>query len=242
MTKHLMTAVLLLSLAATTLLPAQDLSLTSGGYEGAGSGRESAKFGLNTAENYWPPPKFCGRKKWSIVSSYFHFHIRFAGPGYFDDQEGRAGSGALLRQALQNGFCRSSPWTWAAVWGSIMTAAGRLSTARPIPPCRNTPTTLFFTSVRFASRSRCRIRRSSAKAGGPLSPITACWSWKHRQYRENRRPGGAFNMAKRSRRWCAIYWTSEKICPASTCWRLFTTLRTARRGAQHVHPRFAGFA
>ena len=82
--------------------------LSKGAGKWADSGGENAKFGLNTAELAGRHRDFARGKNGALFQAAAFPH-RLAGAGHFDHQEGRAGSGPLLRQALQNGLCRRIP-------------------------------------------------------------------------------------------------------------------------------------
>ncbi len=102
------------------------------------------------------------------------FSHRLAGAGHSHREKSRAGGGAFLRQAVQDGFrhrihgCRRRPGR------GLRRQPQRVRQLHQLHACRNTRTTSFITSPMFATRRKCRIRTSSAKAAAPSWRITAC--------------------------------------------------------------------
>ena len=168
--------------------------LSKGSGKWADSGGENAKFGLNTAELV-AACEMLRAEKMESCFKLLHFHIGSQVPDIL---------------TIKKAVSPLSRWTWAAVWGWITTAAARPLTVRPITRCRSTPTTLSFTSARSATRSRCRIRKSSAKAGGPLSLITACCWWRRWAPSAKSGPGRPGNTATTSTPWFANCSTSRR--------------------------------
>ncbi len=88
--------------------------LSKGAGKWAESGGENAKFGLSTVELLDRDGNVEGGKSRPLPEAAAFPH-RLAGAGHFDGEKSRAGSGALLREAAQDGFrhrihgCRRRP-------------------------------------------------------------------------------------------------------------------------------------
>ena len=139
----------------------------------AESGGENAKFGLSTAE-LLTATEMLRAEKMEHCFKLLHFHIGSQVPDILTIKKAVQEAARFYAKLFKMGFAIESLDVGGGL--GVDYDGSRLGVRQldQLHACRNTPTTWCFTSRRFATRRRCPIRRSSAKAGGPLSPITAC--------------------------------------------------------------------
>ena len=147
--------------------------LSKGAGKWAESGGENAKFGLSTAELLAATELLQGREPDALFQA-AAFPYRLAGPGYSDGQESGAGSGALLRQAPQDGFPDRIPGCRRRLGRGLRRQPFRLRQLDQLHAAGIHQRHRLLHRATSATRRKCRIRTSSAKAAAPSWRITAC--------------------------------------------------------------------
>ena len=119
--------------------------LSKGAGKWAESGGENAKFGLNTAE-LLAATEMLKAENLAHCFKLLHFHIGSQVPDILTVKKAVQEAARFYAKLYKMGF-QIEFWMSAAALAWITMAAVRLSTARPITRCRNTPTTSFITSA-----------------------------------------------------------------------------------------------
>ena len=175
--------------------------LSKGAGKWAESGGENAKFGLSTAE-LLAATELLRAEKMGHCFKLLHFHIGSQVPDILTVKKAVQEAARFYAKLYKMGFAVEFIDVGGGLGVDYDGSRAARSTARPITRCRNTRTTSFFTSAKFATRRRCRTRTSSAKAGAPLSRITAFWSLKCLAPSKKSGRAKHFNTATRNTRWC----------------------------------------
>ena len=178
--------------------------LSKGAGKWAESGGENAKFGLSTVE-LLTATEILKAENLGHCLKLLHFHIGSQVPDILTVKKAVQEAARFYAKLVKMGFAIEFMDVGGGLAWTTTVRAARLILRRIIR-CRNTPTTSFIISPTFATRRRCRIPPSSAKAAAPLSRITACSLWRSLvpSRRHGPRPSSAMARASiRSSRNCS---------------------------------------
>ena len=164
--------------------------MSKGAGKWAESGGENAKFGLSTVE-LLTATEMLKAENLGHCLKLLHFHIGSQVPDILTVKKAVQEAARFYAKLHKMGFAIEFMDVGGGLGVDYDGAQSRLIPRR-ITRCRNTRTTLFITSPTFATRRKCRIRTSSAKAAAPSSRITACLIVEVFGAIEKIRPGDAF--------------------------------------------------